>query len=75
MDVEALAEGVPQLRDIGDLGQEPQLDLRVVGGHELVAGRGDEARRILRPSSLRIGMFCRFGSDDDSRPVGVAASA
>ena len=29
-----------------------------------------KARRILRPSSVRIGMFCRFGSDDDSRPVG-----
>ena len=35
-------------------------------------GRGSamKARRILRPSSVRIGMFCRFGSDDDSRPVG-----
>ena len=29
-----------------------------------------KARRILRPSSVRIGMFCRLGSDEDSRPVG-----
>ena len=27
------------------------------------------ARRISRPSSVRIGMFCRFGSVLDSRPV------
>ena len=38
-------------------------------------GAATKARRILRPSSVRIGMFCRFGSDDDSRPVVVAASA
>ena len=30
---------------------------------------------ILRPSAVRIGMFCRFGSDDEMRPVGVEASA
>ncbi len=33
-----------------------------------------EARRILRPASVRIGMFCRFGSDEERRPVVVAAS-
>jgi hypothetical protein len=33
-----------------------------------------KARRMARPSSVRIGMFCRFGSDDDSRPVEVEAS-
>ena len=38
-------------------------------------GTAMKARRILRPSSVRTGMFCRFGSDDDSRPVVVAASA
>ena len=31
--------------------------------------------RILRPSSVRIGMFCEFGSFDDRRPVEVAAMA
>ena len=34
-----------------------------------------KARRILRPSSVRTGMFCKFGSFDDNRPVVVAASA
>ena len=29
------------------------------------------AFRILRPSSVLTGMFCRFGSLDDSRPVAV----
>ena len=38
-------------------------------------GDATKARRILRPSSVRTGMFCKFGSDDDSRPVEVAASA
>ena len=32
-------------------------------------GRGTNAARISRPSSVRIGMFCRFGFDDESRPV------
>ena len=27
------------------------------------------ARRIRRPSAVRIGMFCRLGSCEDSRPV------
>src|SRR2546427_798048 len=31
------------------------------------------AARISRPSSVRIGMFCRFGFDDDSRPVAAPA--
>ncbi len=26
-----------------------------------------------RPSSVRIGMFCRFGSEEESRPVAVTA--
>ena len=34
-----------------------------------------KAVRMRRPSVVRIGMFCRFGSDEASRPVEVAASA
>ena len=44
----------------------------------LVAARSRGATKaflILRPASVRIGMFCRFGSDDERRPVVVAASA
>ena len=39
VDVEAVAERLAQRRDVGDLGEQPQLDLRVVGGDELVARR------------------------------------
>ena len=28
--------------NVGDVGEQPQLDLRIVGRHQLVAGRGDE---------------------------------
>src|SRR5215467_4446727 len=38
----ALAEGLLQRLDAGDLGQEPQLDLGIIGGDELVAVGGDE---------------------------------
>ena len=37
-------------------------------------GAAMKAVRIFRPSSVRTGMFCRFGSDEESRPVVVAAS-
>ena len=30
-----------------------------------------KAARISRPSSVRIGMFCRFGFVEESRPVAV----
>jgi hypothetical protein len=32
-----------------------------------------KAARISRPSAVRMGMFCRFGFDDDSRPVAAPA--
>ncbi len=34
-----------------------------------------KAVRISRPSLVRIGMFCRLGSEEASRPVVVEASA
>ena len=76
VNVESVGEGLLQLRNVGDMGEQAQLDLAVVGRDQLVARRRRRRRvRILRPSSVRIGMFCRFGSDDDSRPVVVEASA
>ena len=42
VNVEPFAEGLLQRLDAGDLGEEPQLDLRIVGRHELQARRGDE---------------------------------
>src|SRR3974377_2309972 len=32
-----------------------------------------KAWRMRRPSGVRIGMFCRFGSVEDSRPVAATA--
>ena len=49
MDVETFVEGFAQLRDVGDVRQDAQLDLAVVGGDELLAGRGDERRADLAP--------------------------
>jgi hypothetical protein len=42
VNVEAFAEGFLQRLDIGDFGEQPQLDLRIVGGDELVTVDGDE---------------------------------
>jgi hypothetical protein len=42
VNVEALAEGFLQRLDAGDLGEQPQFDLRIIGGDELVAVDGDE---------------------------------
>ena len=75
MNVEPIAERLAQRRNIGNLGQQPQLDLRVVGRDELRPRVRDEGAPDLAPLLGRIGMFCRFGSDDDNRPVVVDASA
>jgi hypothetical protein len=55
------------------VGHDAQLDLRIVRRQQLVAGLATNAWRMRRPSAVRIGMFCRFGSLDDSRPVAATA--
>src|SRR5215469_14748114 len=42
VDVELLAERFAQLFDVGDLGEDPQLDLRIIRGDELVTRRRNE---------------------------------
>ena len=42
VDVLSAAEGFDQHGILGEMGQEAQLDLRVVGGEQQAAGRGDE---------------------------------
>jgi len=42
VNVEPVAERLFQYRNIGDLSQEPQLDLRIVRRHQFVAGRRDK---------------------------------
>ena len=55
----------------GQVGHDPHLDLAVVGGQQRLEARADDERLAgsARPSAVRIGMFCRLGSVDDSRPV------
>jgi hypothetical protein len=52
-------------------GPAQQFDLRVVRGKEFTAVRRNERTLIRRPSSLRTGIFCRFGLRQDNRPVAV----
>jgi hypothetical protein len=43
VDVQAVGEGLLQLGDVADVGQEAQLDLGVVGADQHLARLGDEA--------------------------------
>ena len=62
VDVLAAAEDLLEHVLAGDVGEQPQLDLRVVGRHEQVAGLGDEAGADLAPER---------GADRDVLEVGV----
>ena len=72
MDVVAGAEDLLQHLLVGDVGEDPQLDLAVVGGEQAGARSATKQARIGRPISVRIGMFWRFGLVLESRPVAVA---
>ncbi len=62
---ERLLEGV----DIGHVGEHAKLDLRIVGAEtRRWPSAATKAPRILRPSSVRIGMFCRLGSFERQPP-------
>ena len=62
VDVEAFGEGVAQLRDVGDVGKHPELDLAVIGRHQAGARRrhegGADAPPFLRAhrNVLQIGL-------------------
>ena len=56
------AEGLSERVDAGDVGEDAQLDLRIVGGEQHVAGRGDEGAADA-PAFL--------GADRDVLQVGV----
>jgi hypothetical protein len=66
----AALEDLAQTSSPGDVREHAQLDLRVVDAEQHVAGLGDEAGADLAAVSVRIGMFCRFGLIDASRPGG-----
>ena len=64
------SERLLQRRDVGDVGEDAQFDLGVVEADQHLAfGSATKASRMRRPSSVRTGMFCRFGSVEASRPV------
>ena len=74
VDVLAGAERLDQRFFVGQVREHPQLDLRVVGGDQHVARARRRTRGgSRRPSSVRIGMFCRFGSELLRRPVAATA--
>ena len=42
VDVETLVKGLAQLRDVGDMREQPQFDLRIIRGDEFAPGRRDK---------------------------------
>src|SRR5439155_24712658 len=64
MDVLAARERFAQLRLARDVREDPQLDLRVIGGNQLPAGPGYECRPDLAPE---------LGADRDRLQAGVRA--
>lgn len=75
MNVEPFRERLLELRNVGDMREQPEFDLAVVRADEDIALVRDERGVDLPPSSVRMGMFCRLGSLDDKRPVDVDAIA
>ena len=72
VDVLARREGALQVRVVGHVRHDAQLDLRIVGDSSMPFS-AMKASRTRRPASVRTGMFCRLGSDEASRPVMTAA--
>ena len=66
VDVDAVAERRRQQRIGREVREDAQLDLRVVGRDEHVAGRGDEALADLH-ARARSGSGCSGGSDPATR--------
>ena len=62
VDVVAAAVGLDQQRVGGEVGEQAQLDLRVVGGEQQVAGLGDEGGANLA---------AQLGADGDVLQVGI----
>ena len=65
-------ERLAQHRFAGDVGEDAQLDLRVVGREQPRPSAATNAERI-RAELVRIGIDCRFGFVVESRPVAATA--
>ena len=75
MDVLARRERLLEVLVARHVGEDPQLDLAVVGGQEGHVGRAGHEGPPDPPAErrVRIGMFWRFGSEDERRPVAATA--
>ena len=75
MQVFALVERLDEPLVTGEVRHDAHLDLRVVGREKRLERRAvavfprTNAERISRPTAVLTGMFCRFGSLDEMRPV------
>ncbi len=70
VDVPTRAEGMDERRIAGEVRHQPQFDLGVVRHDEpATRPRARNPLRISSPRGERTGMFCRFGSEEHSRPV------
>ena len=49
MNVEFVGERLLKRRNVGEMGEQPELDLAVVGGNELASLRRDEGAADLAP--------------------------
>ena len=74
VDILAAGERLLEGRVFGEVREHPQFDLRIVGREQdVMPGSATNARRTSRPSSVRTGMFCRLGSEEERRPVAATA--
>lgn len=51
------------------VGRQAQLDLGIIETEQRIAFSGHESGSDFRPSSVRVGMFCKLGSVEERRPV------
>ena len=63
MDILVLPEGLQQALILGEMGQDPQIDLRIIAGHENGAGRRDKGLADFP---------AQFAPDRDILQIGVA---
>ena len=60
MNVFAVLKRLEHHRVLRDVREQAQLELGIIGGDDLVSFSATNARRMRRPSSVRIGMFLQI---------------
>ena len=70
MNIYPVSEGFQHRGFSGNMGHKPQFNLTIVGRNKLMTFFGDKGISNLHcPSCVRIGIFCKFGSEEDNLPV------